>query len=64
MTSYVIERKEGPTGKWKVKKEVATKKTTFVDKSAKPGRQYFYRMTAVSKENLRSLPTLEVEIRL
>ena len=52
--SYQIYRKKG-NGKWKKLKTVKSSKLSYVDKKAKKGTTYYYRVRAVVKQGSKTI---------
>lgn len=59
LAHYVIYRKGGRDLDWQERKRVSRDTHRFVDKAVKPGQSYEYRVSAISRQQQESLPSLE-----
>jgi Flp pilus assembly protein TadD len=61
---YVVERNGGSNKRWEEKRQVGISRTDFLDKSAKPGETYLYRVIALARRGAKSLPSYPASIDL
>lgn len=63
LAAFVIYRRDDSNPAWKEKKKIGPRDNSWIDRSAKPGRTYRYRIVAVSVHNQESLISRECEFR-
>lgn len=64
LSHYMVYRRDGGNGDWQPKKRVTGNRFDFIDKSAKPGNTYSYKVTAVNRNKLESLASRPCDISL